>query len=70
MMNIFNTSALLKQIGVKPLAHYEPCSNYENGSRDYWKCVVHQGTSTVYHPTSTARMGPNSTVAVVNSKLK
>ena len=47
------------------------CADFEFDKSGYWECYVRHMTSTVYHPTSTCKMGPDSDPeAVVDSRLK
>ncbi|CAH2233034.1 jg720 [Pararge aegeria aegeria] len=46
------------------------CFEYEFLSDLYWKCYSIHMTQTVYHPISTARMGPDPRNSVVNNFLK
>lgn len=57
----------VKQIHV-PLPE---CDKFAFGSTEYFGCYVRQMTMTVFHPTSTAKMGPNSDkTAVIDSELR
>jgi len=47
------------------------CSQFEFDKVGYWECYVRHMTSTVYHPTSTCKMGPESDPeAVVDARLR
>ncbi|KAK9871963.1 hypothetical protein WA026_015209 [Henosepilachna vigintioctopunctata] len=47
------------------------CKDFDFDSHDYWRCAVRNLGTTMYHMTSTCRMGPNSDKrAVVDSRLK
>lgn len=47
------------------------CAHTEFDKPGYWECYVRQMTSTVYHPTSSCKMGPDSDPeAVVDARLK
>lgn len=47
------------------------CSELEYDSDEYWYCYIRQMTSTMYHPTGTAKMGPISDKStVVDSRLR
>ncbi|ODM88019.1 Glucose dehydrogenase [FAD, quinone] [Orchesella cincta] len=70
MMDVFMNSTTFKKYGIQQMDSYEPCNGEEFLSRDYFRCLVQQRSFPYFHPTSTSRMGPNSTVAVVDSKLK
>ncbi|OXA63508.1 uncharacterized GMC-type oxidoreductase Mb1310 [Folsomia candida] len=73
MTDIFLNSSTFQSLGIKwsenvPLL--PACSQYTFPSREHWRCYVHQTAVPYYHPTSTCRMGPNITVAGVDSKLR
>lgn len=47
------------------------CSGENEGSRDYWMCLMKYLSTTVFHPTGTCRMGPpDDKEAVVDPSLK
>ncbi|XP_044763984.1 glucose dehydrogenase [FAD, quinone]-like [Coccinella septempunctata] len=47
------------------------CTKLEFDSDDYWRCAVKNLGTTLYHPTSTCKMGPSDDpTAVVDSRLK
>lgn len=47
------------------------CDKYEYKSNDYWQCYSRMMSTTLYHPTGTARMGPASDKnSVVDGNLK
>ncbi|CAH0548924.1 unnamed protein product [Brassicogethes aeneus] len=47
------------------------CEEHETFSDDYWACQAQHYTMTIYHPTGTAKMGPDSDpMAVVDPRLK
>lgn len=47
------------------------CAHIAFDKPGYWECYVRQMTSTVYHPTSTCKMGPDSDPeAVVDARLR
>ncbi|CAL8070792.1 unnamed protein product [Orchesella dallaii] len=70
MMDVFMNSTTYKKYGIQQLDLYEPCQAQEFLSRDYYRCMVQERATPYFHPTSTCRMGPNSTVAVLDSKLR
>lgn len=50
---------------------FDECDKFEFPSDKYWKCYVNYMTTTVYHPTTTCKMGPKSDKsAVVDSRLR
>ncbi|KAL0266696.1 UNVERIFIED_CONTAM: hypothetical protein PYX00_009169 [Menopon gallinae] len=70
-MAISNTSAFQKY-GSRPHTIPLPgCGGYTLFSDEYWECSLRQFTFTIYHPTSTCKMGPASDPgAVVDSRLR
>lgn len=49
----------------------DACRKYDKNSDEFLKCWSSELTTSLYHPTSTAKMGPdNDETAVVNSELK
>ena len=47
------------------------CSRFKFPSEDYWRCHARHYTLTIYHPTSTCKMGPfQDPFAVVDPRLK
>uniref|UniRef100_A0A182I8U6 Glucose-methanol-choline oxidoreductase N-terminal domain-containing protein n=1 Tax=Anopheles arabiensis TaxID=7173 RepID=A0A182I8U6_ANOAR len=49
----------------------EECDRLEYESDSYWECYARYMSSTIYHPTGTAKMGPDGDQAsVVDSRLK
>ena len=51
--------------------HHPGCKDYEYRSNDYWRCYIRHNTLTVYHPTTTCKMGSkNDPSTVVDSKLR
>lgn len=47
------------------------CAHIEFDKPGYWECYIRHMTSTVYHPTSSCKMGPDSDPeAVVDARLK
>ncbi|XP_012274586.1 glucose dehydrogenase [FAD, quinone] [Orussus abietinus] len=63
---------VFKKFGIK-LRHVPigGCAGTEPFSREYWECSIRHTTTTVYHPTGSARMGPvGHPDAVVDPRLK
>ncbi|KFB42232.1 hypothetical protein ZHAS_00009927 [Anopheles sinensis] len=49
----------------------EECDRQEYDSDSYWECYARYMSTTIYHPTSTAKMGPDGdAAAVVDPRLK
>ena len=61
-----------KTAGAKPLeVHHPGCKNYKYRSDDYWRCYIRHNTLTVYHPTTTCKMGSKDDPStVVDSELR
>ncbi|XP_058799457.1 glucose dehydrogenase [FAD, quinone]-like [Phymastichus coffea] len=70
-MQVSNSSAF-QRFGSRPLTIKMPgCQKYPFDTYDYWECAIRHFTFTIYHPTGTAKMGPNSDpTAVVDSRLR
>ncbi|XP_043270254.1 glucose dehydrogenase [FAD, quinone]-like [Venturia canescens] len=62
----------MEQLKVRPNRNVIPeCTSHEFLSDDFWRCHARFYTMTIYHPTSTCKMGPaNDTRAVVDSRLR
>ena len=71
LQKIADTSAL-KSIGTKPLGRHHPgCREHTYNTDDYWICYIRHNSMTVYHPTSTCKMGSAADpTSVVDSKLR
>lgn len=74
MMKLANTTAF-RSIGASPndpLEEYmPPCNKLPFPSKEYWVCRMTHYTYTVYHPTSTCRIGTaNDVTAVVDPQLR
>lgn len=71
VMALMNTTAMQP---VKSAALQFPipeCDSYTFSSDDYWKCYIKYFSTTLWHPTGTCKMGPNSDPdAVVGPNLK
>nr|XP_022293525.1 uncharacterized protein LOC111104083 isoform X1 [Crassostrea virginica]XP_022293526.1 uncharacterized protein LOC111104083 isoform X1 [Crassostrea virginica] len=74
VLKLADTEAF-KSIGASPqdpFDVYTPhCDGYPQNSDEYWICRIKHYTYTVYHPTSTCRMGStNDPTAVVDPQLR
>ena len=61
-----------KSIRARFWDRYHPgCKDYQYRSDDYWRCYIRHNSLTVYHPTTTCKMGSkDDTSTVVDSKLR
>ncbi|KAJ8314796.1 hypothetical protein KUTeg_006946 [Tegillarca granosa] len=69
---VINTKPF-KDLGVEPTktTFSSLCNEHTHGSDAYWKCIIRHIAVTLYHPTSTCRMGAeNDPTAVVDPKLR
>lgn len=67
-----SATAAFQRFGSRP--HKIPlpgCRHLPFMSDEYWECCIRQFTFTIYHPTGTAKMGPDwDPTAVVDSRLR
>nr|XP_034830804.1 glucose dehydrogenase [FAD, quinone]-like [Maniola hyperantus] len=68
--NLLNTPYFKSVNAFVPRINLPMCNKYEFLSDLYWKCYSVHMTQTVYHPVSTAKMGPDPKDSVVNNFLK
>ncbi|XP_015519990.1 glucose dehydrogenase [FAD, quinone] [Neodiprion lecontei] len=71
---IYNLSQTptMKRFGARPNSNKIPeCAHFAFPSDDYWRCHAQHYTMTIYHPTSTCKMGPtDDRMAVVDPRLR
>lgn len=68
--NVSTTKIFKEHEGEIVRVKLNECDKLEYASDDYWSCYVRHLTITLYHPTSTAKMGPTAdSEAVVDSEL-
>lgn len=71
--DLFLNSTTWQRLGIRWSDTFEKipqCEQFVFPSVEYWTCFVEMNTGPALHPTSTCRMGPNSEVAVVDSRLR
>lgn len=70
-LQVSNTSAF-QRFGSRPHTIRMPgCQKYAFDTYEYWECAVRHFTFTIYHPTGTCKMGPQSDhTAVVDPRLR
>lgn len=70
-LKVVRTGAMRK-LGVEVVEDKVPdCSELEYDTEEYWVCAVRHLATSIYHPSGTCKMGPESdSEAVVDSKLK
>ncbi len=62
-----------KNMGVKVIdkGSHPFCTEHKYDSDEYWECFIRHNTLTVWHPTSTCKMGKKSDkTTVVDSQLR
>ncbi|KAJ8917312.1 hypothetical protein NQ315_002330 [Exocentrus adspersus] len=70
-LNVSNSNAF-QRFGSRPhMIPFPGCRQYAFDTDDYWECSIRHFTFTIYHPTSTCKMGPASDPdAVVDPRLR
>ncbi|KAL3289001.1 hypothetical protein HHI36_003444 [Cryptolaemus montrouzieri] len=70
-LNLLRTHAFRKA-GARLVTNQLPaCKDYEFGTDGYWECLVASYTTTIFHQTSTCKMGPkHDREAVVDPELR
>ncbi|XP_050310086.1 glucose dehydrogenase [FAD, quinone]-like [Anthonomus grandis grandis] len=68
----FNETESFQKMGLELLVlPYPTCDDkYKQLSKDWWYCALKTLSSTLFHPVSTTRMGPDPETSVVNHELK
>ena len=71
-LDLVEKTEAFKSIGAELTPTVFPsCKEFEYRSDAYWECYIKQYTLSVWHPSSTCRMGkPNEPTSVVDSRLK
>ena len=70
-LKLFDTESFKKNDFILIKKPLHPCRQFKFGERDYWKCVMIEYTSTIFHLIGSCKMGPKSDPhAVVNERLK
>ncbi|XP_055613216.1 glucose dehydrogenase [FAD, quinone]-like [Uranotaenia lowii] len=68
---LFNTPTFKNYQAIIIKLDIPDCDKFTFDSDQYWECYVKHTSSSTYHPTSTAKMGPKSdSDAVVDSQLR
>lgn len=71
MQKMVNTESFKKHEGHGIVLNIKTCEEHKKDSDKYWECYIRHMSTTLYHPSGTAKMGPNSDKnAVVDSRLK
>ena len=68
----FTHTQAFKRLGAKLIKSVHPlCKHLPEDSDDYWRCFIRSNTLTMYHPTSTCKMGrKEDNTTVVDSQLR
>lgn len=70
-LNVSNTAAFQRFNSRPHKMPFPGCRQYDFDTDEYWECSLRHFTFTIYHPTSTNKMGPPSDPdAVVDPRLK
>lgn len=70
-LDLLDTPAFQKYDAKLAPTRLPGCEKHEFNSDEYWICVIKQSATTLYHPMSTCKMGPeNDGEAVVDNRLK
>ncbi|CAH1163187.1 unnamed protein product [Phaedon cochleariae] len=70
-LNVSSTRAFQRFKSRPHKIPFPGCRQYEFDTDEYWECSIRHFTFTIYHPTSTCKMGPATDPdAVVDARLK
>lgn len=70
-LNVSNTAAFQRFNSRPHKMPFPGCRQYDFDTDDYWECSLRHFTFTIYHPTSTNKMGPPTDPdAVVDPRLR
>ncbi|XP_030761733.1 glucose dehydrogenase [FAD, quinone]-like [Sitophilus oryzae] len=70
IVNLNNTEAFRKHGAQVVAFDYPNCETFKKFSKGWWQCAIRHMSTTVYHPSSTARMGSDPSVSVINTNLQ
>ncbi|XP_030767655.1 glucose dehydrogenase [FAD, quinone]-like, partial [Sitophilus oryzae] len=70
IVNLNNTEAFRKHGAHVVAFDYPNCETYKKFSKGWWQCAIRHMSNTIYHPASTARMGSDPSVSVINTNLQ
>ncbi|XP_069679692.1 glucose dehydrogenase [FAD, quinone]-like [Periplaneta americana] len=70
-LKFIETNEMKSKEGKQRKLYIKNCDNIEISTRAYWECALRHIGTTVYHPSGTCKMGPESdSTAVVSPELK
>ncbi|XP_030761999.1 LOW QUALITY PROTEIN: glucose dehydrogenase [FAD, quinone]-like [Sitophilus oryzae] len=70
IVNLNNTEAFRKHGAQVVAFDYPNCETFKKFSKGWWQCAIRHMSTTIYHPVSTARMGSDPSVSVINTNLQ
>lgn len=66
-----NNTEVFREYGAEiVIMDYPNCENFAKLSEEWWKCGIRHLATTMFHLTSTNKMGPDPSVTVVDPKLR